>query len=87
MQHASRNQQVAGKCASSVTSTPRGFNAITRRSIFRDLRRGYPELVPAIRVWYPRRARLFTFGEPAVNGDGEQYFSEGRAPRSEVLSS
>jgi len=60
-----------------------GFNAITRRSIFRDLRRGYPELVPVIRLWYPRRARLFTFGEPLSTATASST-SPRRAARSEV---
>jgi len=48
--------------------------------------RGYPELVPTIRLWYPRRARLFTFGEPLSTATASST-SPRRAARSEVLSS
>ena len=39
-----------------------GFNTMWRRAIFRGLRRWFPELIPAVRLWYARRGCLFTFG-------------------------
>ena len=45
-----------------------GFNCISRSAIFEGLRRWFPHLIPAARLWYRRRARLFTFGEQATGG-------------------
>ena len=53
-----------------------GFNTMSRRAIFAGLRRWWPELIPAVRLWYARRGRLFTFGKPATGPDGEAYYSE-----------
>ena len=56
-----------------------GFNAISRKSIFAGLRRWFPELIPAARLWYSRLGRLFIRGEKgftlAVGPDGAPYFS------------
>jgi hypothetical protein len=50
---------------------------MSRRAIFAGLRRWWPpELIPAVRLWYARRGRLFTFGKPATGPDGEAYYSE-----------
>ena len=53
-----------------------GFNTMWRRAIFRGLRRWFPELIPAVRLWYARRGHLFTFGAFATDRDGNGYFSE-----------
>ena len=53
-----------------------GFNTMSRRAIFAGLRRWWPELIPAVRLWYARRGRLFTFGKPATGPDAEAYYSE-----------
>ena len=53
-----------------------GFNTMWRRAIFAGLRRWFPELIPAVRLWYARRGRLYTFGKPATGPDDEAYYSE-----------
>ena len=53
-----------------------GFNTMSRRAIFRGLRRWFPELIPTVRLWYARRGNLFTFGELATDADGRAYYSE-----------
>ena len=47
-----------------------------RRSIFRGLRRWFPELIPTVRLWYARRGCLFTFGSLATDRDDRVYYSE-----------
>ena len=49
-----------------------GFNTMWRRAIFAGLRRWWPELIPAVRLWYARRGRLSTFGKPATGPDEEE---------------
>ena len=54
-----------------------GFNRITRKAIFRGLRRWFPELIPTVELWYGRAGGLFLHGEAATDGqtEPEQYYS------------
>ena len=63
-----------------------GFNTMWRRAIFAGLRRWWPELIPAIRLWYTRRGRLSTFGKPATGPDEEANYSEEGCAQGDPLA-
>ena len=50
-----------------------GFNSISRESIFRGLRRWFPELIPTARLFYARQAALLYVGR-----DGRQLATDER---------
>jgi hypothetical protein len=45
-----------------------GFNRISRKAIFAGLRRWFPDLIPAVRLWYRHPRRLFVRSSNSSSG-------------------
>ena len=66
-----------------------GFNRISRKAIFAGLRRWFPNLIPAVRLWYRQPRRLLVRGEhgweTAVDENGDMYYSAEGCAQGDAL--